>query len=750
MLSLSLAQELSESGYNLLLQSCSLRPLDLIGYDQCRHFLVGSLAQLVQGKSTPSVSDVAFRPIALPTRPFPLISTIGAKLVESFLTNAGVDPFRWDRLVSGKTMSIRYDGWQTQEVHPKELDSFLRIGSLESASSILNDFVFCGGGLFVITGVIRAAKLNVEFEPSPEPVWTDFQLLRDSLIPDVTPMFLKDNIILLEAAKPATLAIQLIPLAMSEEMLTLYGYDPTSAPLYVSFDHNIVPWLESYTLKSGHSVQVENPKRRDYVLLPDRGLTVSAEEAPRAARIFEDMERFRGETTFTLEESPDVRMLVLDSVSPLGPKLVRMGQDSVNALQGLHIGIRSEPLIQYEYSATPAFRLKPIPGETRRVTIRITCIDSGAPIEGAEVVVVTDWKSQYGESAKTDSTGEVHLPLGSLPVQAERIYVRSPDRGYWGAYRNPASIVPGYTIALTPIDPGYIDSVRHVYGSSMPTDGAGVRLAIIDCGVGPHPDLILAGGKNIVYGENENDFSDNGDGHGTHVAGIIAGRGIPSGIAPGVELYSYRVVGSDRKAPDNFLLCKALIYACDAGCEVANLSMGLDQGLAPHDETLKRAIEDARNRGCIVIAAAGNRGNKPVTLLAKYASAEGFAVSAVGHKGSFPPGSIEDSDIQPGMWGTDPNDFVAAFSNFGDDVSLTAPGVGVISTVPNGGYRALSGTSMAAPVVSGLVARVIQRNSPPLPPPRDRSRTREILNRTVRSARKLGFPREREGAGMPC
>jgi hypothetical protein len=750
MLSLSLAQELSESGYNLLLQSCSLRPLDLIGYDQCRHFLVGSLAQLVQGKLTPSVSDVAFRPIALPTRPFPLISTIGAKLVESFLTNAGVDPFRWDRLVSGKTMSIRYDGWQTQEVHPEELDSFLRIGSLESASSILNDFVFCGGGLFVITGVIRAAKLNVEFEPSPEPVWTDFQLLRDSLIPDVTPMFLKDNIILLEAAKPATLAIQLIPLAMSEEMLTLYGYDPTSAPLYVSFDHNIVPWLESYTLKSGHSVQVENPKRRDYVLLPDRGLTVSAEEAPRAARIFEDMERFRGETTFTLEESPDVRMLVLDSVSPLGPKLVRMGQDSVNALQGLHIGIRSEPLIQYEYSATPAFRLKPIPGETRRVTIRITCIDSGAPIEGAEVVVVTDWKSQYGESAKTDSAGEVHLPLGSLPVQAERIYVRSPDRGYWGAYRNPASIVLGYTIALTPIDPGYIDSVRHVYGSSMPTDGVGVRLAIIDCGVGPHPDLILAGGKNIVYGENENDFSDNGDGHGTHVAGIIAGRGIPSGIAPGVELYSYRVVGSDRKAPDNFLLCKALIYACDAGCEVANLSMGLDQGLAPHDETLKRAIEDTRNRGCIVIAAAGNRGNKPVTLLAKYASAEGFAVSAVGHKGSFPPGSIEASDIQPGMWGTDPNDFVAAFSNFGDDVSLTAPGVGVISTVPNGGYRALSGTSMAAPVVSGLVARVIQRNSPPLPPPRDRNRTREILNRTVRSARKLGFPREREGAGMPC
>jgi subtilisin len=177
--------------------------------------------------------------------------------------------------------------------------------------------------------------------------------------------------------------------------------------------------------------------------------------------------------------------------------------------------------------------------------------------------------------------------------------------------------------------------------------------------------------------------------------------------------------------------------------------MGLDQSQAPHDETLKRSIEEARNRGCIVIAAAGNSGKKPVTMLARYASAEGFAVSAMGHKGSFPPGSIEASDIQAGMWGADPNDFVAAFSNFGEDVSLTAPGVGVISTVPNGGYRPLRGTSMAAPVVSGLVARVIQRNSPPLSPSRDRNRTGEILNRTVRSARKLGFPREREGAGMP-
>jgi subtilisin family serine protease len=300
-------------------------------------------------------------------------------------------------------------------------------------------------------------------------------------------------------------------------------------------------------------------------------------------------------------------------------------------------------------------------------------------------------------------------------VQLDRLYVKPPARGHWGAYRSPATIVAGYSIPLTPVDPTYADAVRQIYGAASRRDGEGVRVAVIDCGVGPHPDLVVAGGRNVVRGEQAADIADNGDGHGTHVAGIIAGRGSPRGIAPGVELYSYRIVGHGRQAPDNFLILKALIYACDDGCEIANLSMGLDQSSAPHDETLKRAIEDARDGGCVVIAAAGNSGKKPVTRLAKYASAEGLAISAIGRKGAFPQDSLEASDIEPNLSGADPNDFVAEFSSFGDDVSLTAPGVGTISTAPNGGYRPWSGTSMAAPVVAGFIARIIQQNTPPLP-----------------------------------
>jgi Subtilase family len=749
MLSLSLAQELGNIGYNLLLQGCALRPLDLIGFDGCRHYLVGPLDHLIESQSPLGFGAIEFGQCQLRAQTSRVTSIIGARLLESFLTSVGVDPFRWERLLNSQSVSIQYDGLEDEFVNLPDLEECLRAARVVPSSSLLNDFVFSGGDLFVVTDVLRTTKLSIRFEPSSEPLWADFQLLRDSLVPDITPTFAAEDTILLESGRPATLAIRIMPLAMSEEKCGLHGYQKDAPLGTFSFHHNIVPWLASYPERSGKRAGAENPKRQEYILLPDRGIYVSREENPRAAEILELMERSLGETTFTVEESPEVRMLVLDSISPLGPKLVRMRQDSANALQGLHLGLRVEPLIYYEFTATPPFKLKPIPGDKAHVTIRVTCAQNGIPIEGAEVVVSTDWKNQYGEYAKTDAQGEVHLPLGALPVQVERLYVKPPSRGYWGAYRNSATIVLGYSIALTPIDPAYVDSVRRLYGTPNSTDGTGVRVAVIDCGVGPHPDLVVAGGRNVVQGENVKDISDNGDGHGTHVAGIIAGRGTPPGLAPGVELYSYRVVGSSREAPHNFLLLKALVYACDDGCDIVNLSLGLDQSEAPHDETLKRGIEAARDSGCVVIAAAGNSGKRPVTRLAKYVSAEGLAVSAFGHKGAFPPGSIETSDIEPNLWGDYPNVFFAEFSNFGDDVSLTAPGVGVISTVPNGGYRPLSGTSMSAPVVAGFVARLIQQNSPPLPAPHDRRRVGEILNRTVKSARRLGFPREREGAGLP-
>src|SRR5262249_3073890 len=142
--------------------------------------------------------------------------------------------------------------------------------------------------------------------------------------------------------------------------------------------------------------------------------------------------------------------------------------------------------------------------------------------------------------------------LGAVPVTLEKLLVYPPARGYWGAHRSGQTVTSGFSVALTPLDPAYPDALRQVYGAANPGDGSGVRVAIVDCGVGPHPDLNVAGGLNVVEDEDPNDIADNGNGHGTHVAGIIAGS--LRGIAPAAELYSYRVVGKAGQPASNYLI----------------------------------------------------------------------------------------------------------------------------------------------------------------------------------------------------
>ena len=74
----------------------------------------------------------------------------------------------------------------------------------------------------------------------------------------------------------------------------------------------------------------------------------------------------------------------------------------------------------------------------------------------------------------------------------------------------------------------HTDGLRHFFGNGKDADGAGVKVAVVDTGVGPHNDLLVDGGENTVVGENPNAFADNGHQHGTHVAGIIAARGPPA------------------------------------------------------------------------------------------------------------------------------------------------------------------------------------------------------------------------------
>ncbi|MEW6769971.1 MAG: S8 family peptidase [Bacillota bacterium] len=208
--------------------------------------------------------------------------------------------------------------------------------------------------------------------------------------------------------------------------------------------------------------------------------------------------------------------------------------------------------------------------------------------------------------------------------------------------------------------------------------GDGVKVAVLDTGVDVnHPDLK----ENILCAANFT-TSDRGDfvdrhGHGTHVAGIIAGtdngRGVV-GVAPKCKLVIAKVLGDDGRGELEWIAA-GLLWALEQEADIISMSLGTSSQLPDEFHSLIKTVVDA---GAVVVAAAGNESGR-VGYPAAYE--EVIAVTAV----------------DPGM---DP----AVFTNRGPEAFVSAPGVDILSTFPPARYAVLSGTSMAAPVVSGVLA----------------------------------------------
>lgn len=281
-------------------------------------------------------------------------------------------------------------------------------------------------------------------------------------------------------------------------------------------------------------------------------------------------------------------------------------------------------------------------------------------------------------------------------------------------------------------------------------DGKGVTVAIIDSGINKnHPDLVgkVVGEKSFVGDEvTTTDLL----GHGTMVAGIVAGSGAASGgkykgVAPGAGLLNVKVVNKDGSGRISDIIA-GIEWALDNGADVLSLSLG-GMNLGETNPPVTMAADNAVDGGAVVCVAAGNRnntGSQGIPSLMGPSQLEGgnFDLGQLGRSGdqdssgqevlllllvvALPPGLIDspgDGVKVATIGSTDNRNHIAGFSGSGPTrdgrtkPTVVAPGVGVVSTVPSGlehpnyvdmYYAKQSGTSISTPVAAGVAALLLQ------------------------------------------
>ena len=276
-------------------------------------------------------------------------------------------------------------------------------------------------------------------------------------------------------------------------------------------------------------------------------------------------------------------------------------------------------------------------------------------IPGIGVQVVTVPKGRAKEKAKAYST-------------SERVFYAEPDF---------------VAQALgSPDDPGFVNQwgmlrIQAPDAWNVTTGSNSINIAILDTGVDmDHPDLANKLVANVKF--SDSNTTDDVYGHGTHVAGIAAamtnnGVGV-AGLGYSCTIMNVKVLDDYGSGTYSWVV-SGIVWAADNGAEVINLSLGGSSA----SSTLEDAVNYAWSKGVVVVASAGNSASSTPSYPAYYTDC--IAVAA-----------------------TDSNDALAYFSNYGRWVDVAAPGIGIYSTLKDGGYGYKSGTSMAAPHVAGLAA----------------------------------------------
>jgi subtilisin len=391
--------------------------------------------------------------------------------------------------------------------------------------------------------------------------------------------------------------------------------------------------------------------------------------------------------------------------------------------------------------------------ETRQIRFRVVG-DGDSPLAGVGVSLAGEGFPQEG---RTDKRGELSLPLIRLPGKRARSLFVSAPSNCWDQYLtepelsdHDINVVRLQTIEETV--PGFPDHFRYGWGQiQMGLDRVpetltckGVRIAIVDSGADTtHPLL-----RHIRFGR---DLTDKADphawtqdvvGHGSHCAGIIAARDesgkMLRGFAPEAEVHVLKVFPGGRFSS----LLEALDYCIEFDIDIVNLSLGSPQP----SQTIEQKMEEAALHGIACIVAAGNSGG-PVQYPAS--SPYTMAVGAIGRLKEYPDKTWDATTVLPGMVAPD-GIFAPNFTSVGPEVAVCAPGVAIVSTVP-GGFEPQSGTSMAAPHVTGLAALLLAHHPAFQGPLRARTQQRvAALFTMIRSlCVPYAFGSLRTGAGMP-
>ncbi|WP_137283880.1 S8 family serine peptidase [Halorussus salinisoli] len=336
---------------------------------------------------------------------------------------------------------------------------------------------------------------------------------------------------------------------------------------------------------------------------------------------------------------------------------------------------------------------------------------AGLGSASGEVEVNVGFSSERGRQAALDEANETVREFDSIDAMT----IRLPQQAASALRTNPhvRYVEQNGTVqAHAQTLPWGVDRVDADVAHSNGETGHGADIAVLDTGIDDdHPDLEA----NLGEGK---DFTgkgtwDDGNGHGTHCAGIADavnnGEGVV-GVSTEATLHAGKVLGDDGSGSFSDVAA-GIEWAADQGYDVASLSLGASSG----SSTLQDAVQYAYDNGVLVVSSAGNSG--PCTDCVGYPAAysDAMAVSS-----------------------TDSDDSLSSFSSTGSEVELAAPGGSIYSTYAGGGYDTLSGTSMSCPHVSGAGAQLMANGA-------SNTEARSTLKNT---AEDIGLASNEQGAGL--